>query len=261
MPPQPRASFLGAWTVAAVAPVAPVAPVDLGARAVDPSPPPAADRRRLVQLPRPGGRGSKRVRVGAAPSRGTPWPASTDQWCWHCCHPFEGQPLPLPIKYDDRMDAFHVMGTFCSWACMKTHNWESPSYMKSVVVNNITLFHKRCTGALRPIRSAPPRQALKVFGGMMTIDEFRAAADSPTHYTVVPDNVIVHRPSLQCSHPGDPQGPHDRSRTQRRPPDLAASVTFDGVATKNETLRLKRSKPLRHNRNMLEQSMGLSMTM
>lgn len=241
MPPEPRASFLASWVIDA-----PVVP-SLSER-----------RRALVQLPRPGGRGSKRVRVATAPSRGTPWPASTDQWCWHCCHPFEGQPLPLPVRYDDRQDAFHVMGTFCSWACMKTHNWESASYLKSVVVNNITLFHKRCTGALRPIRSAPPRQALKVFGGLMSIDEFRAAAELPVHYTVVPDNVIVHNPSMQRSQPGDPL---DRSRAQRRPPDLAASVTFDGVATKNETLRLKRSKPLQHNRNMLEQSMGLSMTM
>lgn len=249
MLPRDRASCLASWAIDAPSVVDSPAASD----------PPSA-RRRLVQLPRPGGRGSKRVRVsgGAAP-RGTPWPASTDQWCWHCCHPFEGQPLPLPIKYDDRLDAFHVMGTFCSWACMKTHNWESSSYLKSVVVNNITLFHRRCTGTLRPIRSAPPRQALGVFGGTMSIAEFRAAAELPAHYTVVPDNVIVHRPSIEKSQPGGDV--LDRSRAQRRAPDLAASVNFEGVATQNETLRLKRGKPLQHNRNQLEKSMGLCQTL
>ena len=36
------------------------------------------------------------------------WPAATDVLCWHCCHAFDGPPLPLPIKYDDRRDVFHV---------------------------------------------------------------------------------------------------------------------------------------------------------
>lgn len=181
------------------------------------------------------------------------WPATTDQWCWYCCHPFQTQPLPMPIKYDDRRQIFHVMGTFCSWACIKAYNLQSASYMKSVNANNITLFHRKCTGKLRGIRSAPPRQALAVFGGTMSIEEFRAASELPVEYCVLPPKMIVHNHAIQET--------YDAHAAPRKRPsqgdDLATVVNFKDVSTKNETLRLKRPKPLQSNRNLLERTMGI----
>lgn len=201
----------------------------------------------------------RRVRVAPRdappPPTESAWPTSTDQWCWHCCHPVPGQPLPMPIKYDDKRQIFEVVGTFCSWACMKSFNLDSSSYKKSVNANNITLFHKRWTGVLRGIRPAPPRQALAVFGGTMTIAEFRAASDAPVEYNVLPPRMIVHRHTIHET----PAGP---GATGVRPPDkkradLGAAVNFGDVSTKNETLRLKRPKPLHSSRNLLERTMGL----
>lgn len=212
----------------------------------------------------PGGRllmvgGTKRVRVqscGAGQERQEryqEYPSTTDQWCWYCCHPFHTRPLPLPIKYDSHRDTFHVMGTFCSFACMKAYNGESTSYLKHVNANNITLFHKRATGKLRGIKPAPPRVALRVFGGHMSIEEFRAAADTPVEYCVLPPRMIVHSQAMQEV---------DRSRQLQRPhrpaPDLREVVSFTDVSTKNETLRLKRPKPLQNNKNLLERTMGIS---
>lgn len=189
---------------------------------------------------------ARRVRV----RDGGTWPESTDLWCWYCCHRFDTAPLPLPIRYDDKRDTFHVMGTFCSWACMKSHNLESSSYMKSVITNIITLFRKRCTGKLSRIRAAPPKHALRVFGGTMNIDEFRAASDNPVEYTLLPPHMIVHCQAIQ-----------ETDVSCRAPPkkaDLNAVVDFKNVATKNETLRLKRPKPLQNNRNLLERTMGIN---
>ena len=199
--------------------------------------------------------GSKR-KLRVLPAGPGDYPATTDQWCWHCCHPFDTQPLPLPIKYDDRRDVFHVMGTFCSWACMKTFNAETSSYMKAVTANNITLLRKRCTGQLSSVRPAPPRVALRVFGGTMSIEQFREASGGPIHYCVLPPRLIPHH---QIVHELEIQQQHRHRQQQRRavPEDLGAVVSFKDVSTKNETLRLKRPKPLQNNRNLLERTMGI----
>lgn len=203
----------------------------------------------------------KRVRVRGEPpppeQGASPWPTATDTWCWHCCHPFNSQPLPLPVSYDDRRDTFHMTGTFCSWACMKSFNGEAKSYMKSVNANLITLLRKRCTGVLRGIRPAPPRLALKVFGGHLTIDEFRAASDTETEYLVMPPRMVVHE--LTVHEQDTSAAARSRTIAARAPPDLKAVVDFKEVSTKNETLRLKRPKPLQNNRNLLERTMGIKM--
>lgn len=184
------------------------------------------------------------------------WPATTDQWCWHCCHPIPGQPLPMPIGYDDRRKVFHVSGTFCSWPCMKAYNLGSSSYLKSVHANHITLFHWRCTGGLRGIRAAPPRQALRVFGGRMSIHEFREASKHDVDYCLLPPRMVLHEHVLQEQQASSRKS--WQTATHKRPvPDLAQVVSFKDVSTKNETLRLKRSKPLQSNRNLLERTMGI----
>lgn len=204
-------------------------------------------------------RGNRRhVRVAASSDGDGDWPLRTDQWCWHCCHPIAGQPLPMPIRHDDRRDIFHVMGEFCSWACMKAHNMSSSSYTKSVIANYITMFRHRCTGVLKGTPSAPPREALKVFGGTMSIEQFRAASATGVQHFVLPPKMIVHhrvvheQQACQRAHAAAAS-----LQARRAAPDLAQVVSFKDVSAKNETLRLKRPKPLQNNRNLLERSMGI----
>lgn len=199
------------------------------------------------------GGNKKRLRVNAGRDRDVEWPREAAGWCWYCCHPFEGPPLPMPTKYDDRKDEFWVTGTFCSWACMKAFNLESKSYMQTVTANIITLFRWRCTGQLSGIRAAPPRLALDVFGGHMSIREFREASAKATEFCVLPPRMIVHHHAMHEV---------DLSATGRKPgrpaPDLGAVVSFKDVTTRNETLRLKRPMPLQNNRNLLERTIGIS---
>ena len=198
--------------------------------------------------------GPRRVRVArhrGAPTHGShEWPTSTPVWCWHCCHPFDTRPLPMPTKFDSHRDVFHVMGTFCSWACMKAYNSSTTSYLKNVVAEIITLFHKRCTGVLRGIRPAPPRVVLKAFGGHMTIDEFRAASERGILYDILPPRMIIHQHAVHERHIADAP-----RRTAR---NLQEVVSFENAAAKNEPLRLKRSKPLQKDRNLLERTMGIT---
>jgi hypothetical protein len=179
------------------------------------------------------------------------WPARTDVWCWYCCHPFDTQPLPMPIKYDDRRDIFHVMGTFCSWPCMKAANSESNSVLKNVDAMNITLFYKRCTGKLGRVRPAPPRVTLRAFGGTMTIEEFRRASDNEVLYRVLPAKMIVHHAAIE----------ETSTKAKHKPCNLGETVNFKDVSAKNETLRLKRPKPLQGSKNTLERAMGINALM
>lgn len=173
------------------------------------------------------------------------WPVSTTCLCWHCCHPFDGPPLPLPLRYDPKLDRFHVVGTFCSWACVKAYNMDSSSYMRHVNTTVITLFHKKCTGQLRCLRPAPPRLALKAFGGHMTIEEFRG---NDTNLMVLPPKMIMHRPVVEEIPARLRDGPSAHQ--------LQDSVSFKDVTTQNDMLRLRRPKPLASH-NMLVRTMGV----
>lgn len=195
---------------------------------------PEAPARATLPLKRVSDKGVRVVADGC-------WPESTATLCWHCCHPFEGPPLPMPFKYDDKLGVFDVTGTFCSWACMKTYNLDSRSYKGDV--NNatiITLFHKKCTGASQAvgIRGAPPRLALRAFGGTMTIEEFRT---TDKVLDILPPRMILHRPVVE-----------EIPQRLRKPPGpelLQDSVSFEGATAQNDTLRLRRPTPLAsHNR-------------
>jgi hypothetical protein len=134
---------------------------------------------------------------------------------------------------------------------MKAYNLCSASYTKAIIAGIITLFHKRCTGKLRSIRAAPPRVALQVFGGHMSIEQYRAASEEPVQYEILPPRMIVHQDVI-----------HERHETERAArPRVAKSlqdvVSFDDASTSNEPLRLKRAKPLQKNRNLLEKIMGI----
>ncbi len=151
----------------------------------------------------------------------------------------------MPIKYDDRLYVFHVTGTFCSWACMKSYNGDSRSYLQQINATYITLFHKKCTGKLEHIRPAPPRQALKAFGGNMSIEEFRACEKN---MIVLPPKMIVHRPVVEEI----PNHLRERPTTQQ----LQDSVSFKDATTQNDMLRLRRPKPLTSH-NLLVRTMGV----
>lgn len=178
----------------------------------------------------------------------TEYPETTDQLCWHCCHGFDTRPLPMPVKYDDRRDLFHVIGTFCSWECMKAYNLSSRDYRQDVNAINVSLFRKRCTGSAGPLRSAPPRSMLQAFGGTMTIDEFRSTNKT---YSILPPRMVLYSQVIE-----ERSRPHTRSRQRQQ--DMDTTVDFTNVAVRNETLRLKRPKPLQNTKNLLERTMGIN---
>jgi hypothetical protein len=120
------------------------------------------------------------------------WPESTDTCCWWCCHPFEGTPCTMPVKYDQHRKRFTFVGIFCSWNCVKAYNFDKNDYRMYERSSLITLLVQQLYGIVKAIsiKSAPPRQTLKMFGGYKDITEFRECNGTTYHMNLVNFNYI-----------------------------------------------------------------------
>ena len=100
------------------------------------------------------------------------WNNKTDIWCWWCCNPFDNIPVGLPEKFDNK--TFYLHGSFCSLNCAHAYNlnindckiWERYSLLKFL---KFTIFNDDND----IIIASPPREALNVFGGHLSINDFR----------------------------------------------------------------------------------------
>ena len=165
-------------------------------------------------------------------------------WCWWCCHPFEGTPLNMPYKYDDRRNQFQTTGNFCSWSCMKSFAIDKYGVNSrgGIICGNITLMRRRMYGQMGHVKPAPNRFSLKVFGGDMTIDEFR----SNQTVDVEPPKPIDEKPVVEHLIP---------FVSNTRKMDEIKNATSN-----NNALKLKRNKPLKRSHNNLESALGLIIT-
>ena len=95
--------------------------------------------------------------------------------CFHCCHEFATVPVWIPQSLDSR-GLYWVRPTpFCSLNCAKAHLVEMNSFSSS---QQMMLLHRVARDIYGhrddSIVSAPARQCLRLFGGVMSIEEFRA---------------------------------------------------------------------------------------
>ena len=205
-----------------------------------------------------------------------------DSCCWWCCHDIPEEEIHMPYKYDDRTNKFSTAGHFCSWGCMKSYAMDR--YNSSAAGNVRHLIHmyrKKMSGEdsfRHPIIAAPSRIALKMFGGPMTIEEFRMVGTGKSR-------IILHRPDEtfavqmihNCTCGGnviDPtkhksmQAAMNMSSDRRKEPDVETKGRMDGEklhminssSGKNDPLRLKRPKPLKRDQNNLEKTLGIIRT-
>jgi hypothetical protein len=120
------------------------------------------------------------------------WPEKTDIWCHWCCHPFDTAPVPCPVKYDYITNKFDVKGVFCSWACSAAYSID-----KYKSLNNLYILRKSIEGTETPINVAGPKVCLKVFGGYMSIEEFRAKSGEKEIKKVYITNDVSFKPVNQ----------------------------------------------------------------
>jgi len=117
------------------------------------------------------------------------WKEKTDLWCWWCSHSFTNSPFGLPIKYVNNQ--YNVQGCFCSLNCAKAYNIKENNYRTTEINSLIEDFRRELFGLNSyPVITAPPRQSLKVYGGFLTIEEFRK------EFYIINKNIIHLSPNI-----------------------------------------------------------------
>eukprot|EP00899_Mesostigma_viride_P014813 jgi/Mesvir1/23332/Mv21028-RA.1 len=196
------------------------------------------------------------------------WPERTDVCCWHCCHPFDNVPATLPVKYKEGR-GFLVKGIFCSFACAKAHNLESACSLKEV--RNTWLFHMTfklwkanpavAKGSFPGIRAAPPRTFLKMFGGDMTIEEFRNPDPVELHRLLDPPFTMEVIQQVHCVYAINERERSMKKNSVSREPTVREGG--DRSAKKDaepQRLSLKRSRASSDPKNSLDKFLGIKRT-
>ncbi len=125
------------------------------------------------------------------------WLEHTDVCCWWCCHTFDTVPIGMPVDFDVKTKKFRVKGVFCSFACMTAHK---DKHEKNININSlISYLYKKLTAEPigTKIQRAPPKETLKMFGGDLTIEEFRNSSTETKVYKLVEYPMIVSRDYIQ----------------------------------------------------------------
>jgi hypothetical protein len=162
-------------------------------------------------------------------------PESSDSACFWCCHAFSNRPVVLPIR--DTGEYLLVMGNFCCPECAMSYlfdihqdahtRWEQLALLYRV-------YSDSCNGKISP---APPRTILKLFGGNLTIQEYRSLIRSQKV------RVDVHLPpmvSILATMDTKPIDFYDSSLTKN-----VTETVKERLQKAEEVLRLRRTKPLK----------------
>lgn len=101
-----------------------------------------------------------------------------DLVCWWCCHEFDVYPISCPEYFSQKNEIFTVKGIFCSFNCVKAYMLDKNS--KNLYL--VSYLFKKIKGYYSKIIPALPKELLKIFGGNMTIEEYRKNFISVTEY-------------------------------------------------------------------------------
>jgi hypothetical protein len=125
------------------------------------------------------------------------WVKKTNVFCWWCCHPFNSMPLGMPFVYNGSLEIFKVKGCFCSFNCIISH-------AESIGVKDRSLIkymYKKISGEpiSTNIQKAPPRELLKIFGGHLSIEEFRKSFndDSSVKYSNIEYPMVAYNVQIE----------------------------------------------------------------
>lgn len=178
------------------------------------------------------------------------WPASTSVHCYWCCHRFSNVPVGIPLSYNEELAKFMVYGCFCSCECAAAYNLESKESADELMMRHSLInMLARELGYQKVVRPAPSRLILTMFGGPMTIDEFREVCHTSRL-------VLVNFPPMMTI----TQQVEEISQKDLRSEYRYIPIDHDRVNKYKEKIKLKRTKPLVNYRNTLDHAMNLKFT-
>ena len=178
------------------------------------------------------------------------WPKKSSINCFWCCHTFTCPPCVLPTKL--KGEVFHVYGNFCSKECAAAYNFESqdnhnyqcPWERYSLLNHLYSIIEDKPD--LR-VNLAPHRMTLEMFGGSLSIEEFRESFTSSKKYNVVYPPMVSIIPALEMTNKVD---------NSKRNESYYIPIDKERIKKVNNDLRLRRRNPI-NNKNTLENCMRL----
>jgi hypothetical protein len=126
---------------------------------------------------------------------GNKWLQNTNVACFWCCHGFDHTPWGVPTKYDASTGVFVLSGIFCSPNCALAHllEYEHNNMLLWEKVSLLNLLHYKIYMTDENLVPAPDKLCLKMFGGPLAVDEFRALTikNNKNYYVNFPPCNIV----------------------------------------------------------------------
>ncbi len=123
------------------------------------------------------------------------WPKATKYHCFWCCHSFNTMPCFIPISFKDNI--YKVLGNFCSFNCALSFNYNS-NYVnygeKSSLIQD--LYYKIYGFNAPQLKYAPSKEVLEMFGGSITIEQYRESFQTINDYKITFPNIVFVIPQL-----------------------------------------------------------------
>ena len=175
------------------------------------------------------------------------WPEKTNINCWWCCHTFDNVPCSLPYSY--KKDKFCVKGVFCNFNCAASYNFslnDENVYERYSLLN--LMYKKLYYRKFIKINLAPPRESLKMFGGYLSIDEFREyCLECDRIFNLIDPPLVSIIPKIEES----------INQNKNFSNNLGLHVNENILQKTQDTLKLKRNKPIYNPSNSLQTFMDL----
>ena len=176
------------------------------------------------------------------------WLSSTSIHCFWCAHPFTTIPCTLPHRKIN--DVYHVFGNFCSPECAASYNfnnYDDRSIEKYSLLNS--LYRKIYNNKEYIVELAPPQMSLRIFGGTLTIEQFRSYNKNNNKI------LMINIPPLVSIIPEIEETNSEINVNNKN--NSYIPIDSDRIKNYNEKLKLQRNKPISDKKNTLETCMNL----
>ena len=112
--------------------------------------------------------------------------------CFYCNHLFDSLSWQMPVN--KKKDKFIMWGNYCSLECARSFvTLDSHSFNKEKCLSLLALYAMKCFGKYVPIEKAPSKFLLQMYGGPLTIEQFRAQNKSQHLWVCkTPDSCTTH---------------------------------------------------------------------
>jgi len=174
-------------------------------------------------------------------------PESTNIACYWCSHSFSTQPCIIPES--ERNTLYKVYGNFCCPECSMAYLLKEsidPHIRWDRMALLYRIYDVDGKGKIYP---APPRESLKLFGGPLSIESYRATISGKKV------RIDLHIPPIVSIIGSIDTKPIDFYDTSMK--NNVTLLPYDKIKKVEEGLRLKRSKPLKNKESTLDACMNL----